>query len=68
VKTRGKGLQSMDGDGEYAFLFGYGSLIWKPDVEFLDEHDVYVKGFHRRFFQGSPGKLPMVLVVSLLVE
>jgi len=46
----------QSGDEEDVFLFGYGSLIWKPpDMEFVEAIDCYVEeGWARRFWQGSP--------------
>ena len=37
-----------------AFIFGYGSLCWRPDFPFLSRHPCYISGYQRRFWQGSP--------------
>lgn len=39
---------------ETIFVFGYGSLIWKPDFEFTRRFVAYLPGHERRFWQGSP--------------
>ena len=31
------------------WLFAYGSLMWKPDIEFAECRVATVKGWHRRF-------------------
>ncbi len=36
------------------WIFGYGSLIWKPDFPFLASHPAQFSGWQRRFYQGSP--------------
>ncbi len=36
------------------WIFAYGSLIFRPDVAFLERRRAYVAGWGRRFWQGSP--------------
>ena len=35
--------------GADLWLFGYGSLMWKPDFEYGDRHVARVQGYHRSF-------------------
>jgi len=37
-----------------SFLFGYGSLVWKADFEYVNSYTGYINGYGRRFWQGSP--------------
>jgi glutathione-specific gamma-glutamylcyclotransferase len=36
------------------WIFGYGSLIWRPDFEFEEAKKVCLDGWERVFSQGSP--------------
>jgi cation transport regulator ChaC len=40
-------------DGQPVWLFGYGSLIYKVDFEFLEARQATLDGWKRRFWQGS---------------
>ena len=42
---------STSGD---VWIFGYGSLVWRPAFEYLDKQPAYIKGWMRRFWQASP--------------
>jgi glutathione-specific gamma-glutamylcyclotransferase len=36
------------------WIFGYGSLIWRPGFAFAERRAACVRGFARRLWQGSP--------------
>ncbi len=38
---------------EEKWVFGYGSLIWRPDFEFIESQPADLSGYQRRFWQGS---------------
>ena len=36
------------------FVFGYGSLLWRPDFSHQERVVACLRGMSRRFWQGSP--------------
>jgi len=56
---------------EHLFIFGYASLIWKPEFEYDKKVAGYIKGYKRRFYQGSithRGTLEWVFLSSYLYD
>jgi cation transport regulator ChaC len=37
----------------YVWVFGYGSLVWRPDFPFAESRPATITGWVRRFWQGS---------------
>lgn len=53
VGPKGDGVNEHRGHGDL-WIFGYGSLIWRPDFEYSESRVVWLHGWKRRFYQGSP--------------
>lgn len=43
----------MSSQHDDVWIFGYGSLIWRPDMEYLESRVARLDGWMRRFWQGS---------------
>ena len=41
------------GDSEPLWIFGYGSLVWRPAFAFAERRAAHLQGWARRFWQGS---------------
>ncbi|MFK7859491.1 MAG: gamma-glutamylcyclotransferase [Granulosicoccus sp.] len=67
-------IQELTGQSsDPVFVFAYGSLIWRPDFEHTEVHQVVVPGYERRFWQAShdhrgtvenPGRVVTLVPVS----
>jgi len=42
-----------EGDLHTLYVFGYGSVVWKPGIEYADAEVGHISGFIRRMWQGN---------------
>jgi glutathione-specific gamma-glutamylcyclotransferase len=58
------------GPTEDVWLFGYGSLMWKPDMDFVERRIARLLGWHRRFclwqwrYRGSKSKPALMMALD----
>ena len=57
-----------EGVNEQVWVFGYGSLLWKTNFPYQHHVTGHVKGYARRFWQGSMYHRGMPEAVSALVS
>lgn len=46
-------VQALNGEDDGIWVFGYGSLIWRPDFAYRRAEPARLRGWKRRFWQGS---------------
>lgn len=61
---------SRESVGKHLWLFAYGSLIWKPEFEFVEKRRATVNGWHRSFcleitnWRGTPGQPGLMMALD----
>jgi cation transport protein ChaC len=69
IAERYERWMASHGDGDL-WLFGYGSLMWKPELDFAEQRLATVQGWHRRFclwqwrFRGSRDRPGLMLALD----
>ena len=53
IENLGLCSQMICSEAERIYIFGYGSLIWRPTIEYSRSWSGYIKGYKRRFYQGT---------------
>ena len=67
--SRAATLATVDHDDD-VWLFGYGSLMWNPEVDFAERRRGLVRGWHRAFclwqwrFRGSRGQPGLMMALD----
>jgi cation transport protein ChaC len=63
-------IQTNPAPGSPARLFAYGSLIWKPELEYIGEEFGVARGWHRAFcfrvprFRGTPQEPGLMMALD----
>lgn len=72
MPTMGKGdIETLIETLKTIWIFGYGSLLWNPDIQYLSKKKGYIRGYVRRFWQENTthrGTLEQPGRVATLVE
>ncbi|MFV0681108.1 gamma-glutamylcyclotransferase [Ottowia sp.] len=69
ARTRAEWQQQAHGAPADLWVFGYGSLIWRPDFEYTERHPTRVHGWHRalamwsRVNRGTPEQPGLVFAL-----
>ena len=70
LRASRRAIVADDYKGPDIWVFGYGSLIWKPEITFTERADALIYGYHRRFCmwttigRGSPECPGLVLALD----
>jgi cation transport protein ChaC len=65
-----KAMRATVPDGQDAWVFGYGSLMWNPAINVVDSRKAHVRGYHRTFCltlgvgRGTPDKPGLMLAID----